>query len=73
VLTDLLGERYAFVDRTHDTRGLPQRSFGSFLEAAEEAAVSRLYGGIHFRSAIVNGLEQGKQIGRAVSALPLRI
>jgi membrane-associated phospholipid phosphatase len=53
VLTDLFGERYAFVDRTHDTRGLPQRSFGSFLEAAEEAAVSRLYGGIHFRSAIV--------------------
>jgi hypothetical protein len=72
VLTDLFGERYAFVDRTHETRGLPPRSFGSFLEAAEEAAVSRLYGGIHFRSAIVNGLEQGKQIGRAVSALVLR-
>jgi hypothetical protein len=73
VLTDLFGERYAFVDHTHDPRGLPPRSFGSFLEAAGEAAVSRLYGGIHFRSAVANGLEQGKQIGRTVSALPLRI
>jgi hypothetical protein len=36
---------------------------------AEETAVSRLYGGIHFRAAIEQGLEQGKQIGRQVSAL----
>ena len=71
VLTDLFGAGYAFVDRTHDTRGLTPRSFGSFLEAAEEAAISRLYGGIHFRAAIVNGLAQGLKIGRAVSALPL--
>ncbi len=72
VLTDLFGEDYAFVDRTHDARGLAPRRFGSFFEAAEEAAVSRLYGGIHFRAAIDNGVDQGKCIGRAVSALPLR-
>jgi hypothetical protein len=35
-------------------------------------AISRLYGGIHFRSAIVNGIAQGRAIGRAVTALPLR-
>lgn len=68
VLTDLFGE-VAFVDRTHESRGLPARSFGSFHEAAEEAAVSRLYGGIHFRAAIERGLEQGRSIGRHVSAL----
>jgi hypothetical protein len=72
VLTDLFGEGYAFVDRTHEDRGLAPRSFGSFFEAADEAAISRLYGGIHFRAAIVDGIEQGKCIGRAVSALPLR-
>jgi len=72
VLTDLFGDGYAFVDHTHDDRGLPPRGFGSFLEAAEEAAISRLYGGIHFRAAIVNGVEQGKCIGRAVSAVPLQ-
>jgi hypothetical protein len=72
VLTDLFGYRYAFVDHTHDDRGLPPRGFGSFFDAAEEAAISRLYGGIHYRAAIVNGVEQGKCIGRIVSALPLQ-
>jgi hypothetical protein len=68
VLTDLFGD-VAFVDRTHDRRGLPARSFRSFHEAAEEAALSRLYGGIHFRAAIERGLEQGRCIGCHVSAL----
>jgi hypothetical protein len=72
VLTDLFGDDYAFVDHTHDGRGLAPRSFASFVDAAQEAAISRLYGGIHFRAAIDNGLSQGSQIGRAVSALPLR-
>ena len=72
VLTDLFGEGYSFTDNTHDGRGLAPRSFDSFLEAADEAAISRLYGGIHFRSAIVNGIAQGRTIGRAVTALPLR-
>jgi PAP2 superfamily len=72
VLTDLFGRRYSFVDRTHDERGLAPRRFDSFLEAAEEAADSRLYGGIHFRAAIDNGLAQGRRIGRAASRLPLR-
>ncbi len=67
-LTALFGD-VAFVDRTHERRGLPARSFRSFREAAEEAAVSRLYGGIHFRSAIERGLEQGRAIGRRAAAL----
>jgi hypothetical protein len=68
VLTALFG-RIAFIDRTHETRGLPPRSFRSFEEAAREAALSRLYGGIHFRAAIDRGLEQGACIGRQVAAL----
>jgi PAP2 superfamily len=72
VLTDLFGESYAFVDHTHDDRGFEPRTFGSFLEAAQEAAISRLYGGIHYRAAIENGVYQGRCIGRAVTALPFR-
>ena len=72
VLTDLFGRQYGFVDRTHDELGFAPRHFRSFLEAADEAAVSRLYGGIHFRAAIENGLAQGRHIGRAVSRLRLR-
>jgi hypothetical protein len=45
--------------------GLPgvTREFRSFSAAAAEAAVSRLYGGIHFRSAIEDGLDGGTAIG----------
>jgi hypothetical protein len=40
-----------------------QRSFPSFIKASEEACISRLYGGIHFRSAIENGKMQGRSLG----------
>ena len=39
------------------------RSFGSFSAAALEAAESRLYGGIHCRSANEDGLATGVEIG----------
>jgi hypothetical protein len=71
VLTDLFGT-VAFTDHTHDDRGLAPRSFGSFHEAAAEAAISRLYGGIHFGTAIALGLEQGLCVGRGVSNLEFR-
>ena len=72
VLTDLFGKGYAFTDHTHDDRGLPPRRFRSFDDAAQEAAISRLYGGIHFRPAIELGLAQGRRIGQAASRLHLR-
>lgn len=68
VLTDMFGH-LAFEDHTHDASGLAARSYTSFFDAANEAAISRLYGGIHFRSAIEDGLEQGVCIGEKVSAL----
>jgi hypothetical protein len=71
VLTQLFGEGFAFVDDTNSTLlSMPSRSFGSFTEAAEEAAISRLYGGIHFRAAIEIGVAQGVAIGKKVVALP---
>jgi hypothetical protein len=72
VLADLFGDSYSFDDHTHDNRGLAPRRFGSFSAAAEEAAFSRLYGGIHFRPAIERGLTQGRCIAEAVNGLPVR-
>jgi hypothetical protein len=72
VLTAFFGENYAFTDNTHEKDKLPNRSFGSFWEAAEEAGVSRLYGGIHFRAAIDRGLDQGRCIGAKAVALRTR-
>lgn len=71
VLTDLFGD-LAFVDKTHAVRGFEDRSFHSFFEFADEAAISRLYGGIHFRSAIELGVDQGKCVGQIISALQYR-
>ncbi|MFN0150169.1 MAG: vanadium-dependent haloperoxidase [bacterium] len=69
VMEELFGASYAFVDHTHDARGLPAHSFASFDAAASEAAISRLYGGIHFRPAIEAGITQGRCIAGEVAAL----
>jgi hypothetical protein len=66
VLTAFFGDNFAFADSTEVKYGLPVRNFNSFYEASQEAAVSRLYGGIHFREAIVNGQEQGQKVGEHI-------
>jgi hypothetical protein len=65
LLTDLLGD-LPFVDDTHAGLGLPARSFDSFDAAAEEAAISRIYAGIHFRTACERGIQQGKCVGDTI-------
>lgn len=67
ILTRIFGDGFYFDDYVEVEFGLPVRSFSSFSEAAMEASVSRLYGGIHFRDAIEQGIWQGKQIGQFVS------
>ncbi|MDC8002999.1 vanadium-dependent haloperoxidase [Aureisphaera galaxeae] len=64
VLTGIFGDNFSFNDNTEVPYGLPIRNFKSFRLAAAEAAVSRLYGGIHYRAAIDNGLDQGKALGQ---------
>lgn len=71
VLFDLFGD-FPFSDHTHDARGLAPRSFNTCFEMAEETAISRLYGGIHFRAAIELGIAQGKLIGEKVGALQVQ-
>lgn len=66
VLTHLLGENFRFNDTSEVYFGLPEREFNSFYEAANEAAMSRLYGGIHFRDACEEGVAQGRKIGEFV-------
>ena len=66
VLTDQFGDNFAFTDSTEMSYGLPARSFESFTQAAAEAAISRLYGGIHYRMAIEEGVAQGRRVGELV-------
>ncbi len=66
VLDQVFGSNVAFHDSTEVPYGLPVRHFASFTQAAQEAAISRLYGGIHYREAIVNGQQQGFAVGQAL-------
>lgn len=63
VLTYLFGERFDYTDSTEELWDIHPRSFHSFREAAAEAAISRLYGGIHYRDGVVSGQVQGKTVG----------
>ncbi|MDR6943542.1 vanadium-dependent haloperoxidase [Mucilaginibacter pocheonensis] len=66
VLTYLLGDKFAYTDDSEVPYGVGPRSFKSFTAAAEEASISRFYGGIHFNDAIVFGNKQGRLIASKI-------
>lgn len=66
ILTHYFGNHFAYADSVQNRLGLQPRFYHSFTEAANEAALSRFYGGIHFMDAITNGLEQGQKVGNWV-------
>lgn len=67
ILTGIFGDNFAYEDDTEIAYGLPVRSFTSFNQAADEAAMSRMYGGIHYKVAIEVGLKQGRDLGNFVN------
>ena len=72
VLDQVFGANVPFTDNTHNDRGWGPRTFAGFRAAADEAAVSRLYAGIHFRSGIESGKVQGRCVAQHVLALRFR-
>jgi membrane-associated phospholipid phosphatase len=64
VLVALLGDTISFVDSTQVDIGFAPRRFRSFTEARNEVAISRVYGGIHYMPAVVDGIVQGECVGR---------
>lgn len=68
LLTYQFGENFAYTDSTEMPFGNPPRSFPSFKAAASEACISRMYGGIHFTPAIVEGRFMGDSIGEYINA-----
>lgn len=65
MLTQIIGNQ-GFIDSTNTNLGFQPRYFNSFETAAEEAAISRVYGGIHYREAGANGLAMGKCISQTI-------
>ncbi|MGB3145763.1 MAG: vanadium-dependent haloperoxidase [Maribacter sp.] len=68
VLTSIFGDNFSFEDDTETPYGLPKRTFESFNQAADEAAISRMYGGIHYRAAVEVGVGQGRKIGALLNS-----
>ncbi len=66
VLTSLYGDHFTFTDRGDPTENLTPRHYSSFEAAAQEAGISRIYGGIHFMSDNVYGLQVGGEVGQYV-------
>ena len=66
VLTAFFGDGFSFEDTSELPYGYKARSFESFKDACDEAAMSRLFGGIHYLQAIVEGQEQGRKVGELV-------
>lgn len=66
VLSFVHGDNVAFTDSTEFKHGHGVMSFKSFREAAEMAGISRVYGGIHYRSGCDEGLRCGINIGKNV-------
>lgn len=76
VLTSLFGNAFAFTTELDSHSALGQRpldpalvvrrSFDSFTDAAEEAGLSRIYGGIHYSFDNSAGLEAGRGVGQYV-------
>jgi len=66
ILTHFFGNQFKYTDTVEVRFGLKARTYSSFEQAAEEAGISRFYGGIHFMDAIENGQIQGNAVGKHV-------
>jgi RHS repeat-associated protein len=67
ILTNAFGSNYSFTTTSYGLTGIT-RSFTSFDQAADQAGMSRIYGGIHFNSANQDGLALGRNVGSYVAS-----
>jgi membrane-associated phospholipid phosphatase len=66
VLSSVFGANFSFIDYGDPAENLAPRTFTSFAQAAEEAGISRIWGGIHFMSDNLAGLQTGSEVGNEV-------
>lgn len=65
-MTFMFGDKLSFTDTSLLEFGIKSRVIKSFRNAASEAAMSRLYGGIHYRFDNEQGLVAGKKVGELI-------
>lgn len=67
VLTHLYGANFSFHDDSDKEYIGMERDFTSFEQAAQEASISRVYGGIHFTTGCNAGNKNGTAIGNYIN------
>ena len=70
-VTHVLGDHVKITDHTYDFRGWNPRVYNSLFKVAEEAGISRLYGGIHYVTSIDAGLSYGEDVGNRIGKLKM--
>ena len=58
----IFGDLGTLTDHTYDYLGYGARTYHSFNAIAEDASISRFYGGIHYKPSLTQGLEQGRKV-----------
>ncbi|MGK2861015.1 MAG: vanadium-dependent haloperoxidase [Chitinophagaceae bacterium] len=66
VMSYWFGDKLSFIDTSLLEFGIESRRINSFREAAKEAAMSRLYGGIHYRFDNDQGNKAGTKLGEYI-------
>lgn len=66
VLADRVGENITYLDTVETRWGYPVREFNSVITAGIEVSDSRVYGGIHYRFGVQDGMNQGEKIGNII-------
>ena len=61
-MQELFGNIGSFTDHTYDYMGFAPRTYTSFAAIGEEAAKSRVYGGIHYQQTADAGLIEGQKV-----------
>lgn len=65
-VSTVLRNNVSITDHTYDFRGWSPRTFSTLIKAAEEAGISRLYGGIHYLPSIEMGLSQAHELSKEI-------
>lgn len=66
VMTDIYGDNISYTDTSESEFGIPPIAFTSIRDAAKQAAISRVYGGIHYRYSCDIGHDEGVAVGQLV-------
>ncbi|QHS59985.1 vanadium-dependent haloperoxidase [Chitinophaga agri] len=69
VLAGFFGNHFSFTDNQKVPEGFAPRAFSNFQQMVDEAAVSRIYGGIHYEFDSEIGARTGEEVGRRVMGL----